>query len=271
MEPYLDPFQVQSPNSEEKGYLVTSPEFSLKETMALGLDRIYEISQVYRSGEKGSLHTAEFLMLEFYVSGIDEFNLMEICSDLFEELELNFHSCGFSKDLMSKHSTESLFQTHLGISDSYSDLEKFCKKKYGFTGGERFDDLFFCVFLNEIEKHFQEGPYFVHSYPSELASLARVEGGRARRFEIYWKGVELGNAFYELNHIGEQRKRFEEEQDLRRKLGKEVYPIDEFFLERLEDLPDASGISIGLDRLFMIFLGHTNLKYLSPYYRGEKK
>lgn len=56
----------------------------------------------------------------------------------------------------------------------------------------------------------------------------------ARRFEIYWDGVEIGNAFYELGDSTEQRNRFKKEQELRKKLSKEVFPIDEDFLSCLE-------------------------------------
>lgn len=268
MEPYLDPFSVISPNQDEKGYLVTSPEYSLKQCISAGAEKIYEIAHVYRSGEKGRFHTAEFLMLEFYETKKDEFALMQTCLDLFETLENDFQKFGFKRENAEIISMENLFKKYLNCGYETEELISMLSR----NGTEKeqyssysYDDLFFLVFLNHIEPRLSEGPYFVHSYPKELASLARIDGRVARRFEIYWKNVEIGNAFYELNDHKEQKRRFEEEQKLRKELGKEVFALDEDFLESLKTLPECSGISIGLDRLFMICMNHDSLKLLSPY------
>lgn len=91
--------------------------------------------------------------------------------------------------------------------------------------------------------------------------------GVAKRFEIYWDGLELANAFYELSDVKEQRKRFAEEQELRSKLGKEVFPMDEDFLRSLENgFPDCAGISIGMDRLILRLSGKHGLGDISPYW-----
>ncbi|MCC6276049.1 MAG: hypothetical protein IT569_09345, partial [Leptospiraceae bacterium] len=66
-----------------------------------------------------------------------------------------------------------------------------------------------------------------------------------------------------------QKKRFQKEMELRRKLGKEIFEIDENLIRALEaGIGDSSGISFGLDRLFMIFMGHKNLRFVSPYYQS---
>jgi lysyl-tRNA synthetase class 2 len=271
MEPYLTPFQVSSPDLQEKGYLVTSPEYSLKQALGKGLDKIYEISQVYRSGEKGSLHTAEFLMLEFYAAGIDEFGLMDVCIELFLYLDDCLGVKLFPENVPKKISMPELFHQYLGISDSKKDLLDFLNKSRKGSSEEyenmRYDELFFLVFLNEIEPHLKGDLIFLYNYPEELASLARVIERRARRFEIYWKGSEIGNAFYECTSQEEMKKRFQEEQLLRKSLSKEVFEMDANFMNSLEEgIPESSGIAIGLDRLFMIYAGHTDLKYLSPYF-----
>lgn len=273
MEPYLDPFVVSSPHSQKEGYLVTSPEYSLKMALSFGLEKVFEIGQVYRSGEKGDLHTREFLMLEFYQVGIDEFGLMEVCMDLFEHLEKNFHSIGFSKEKCKKFSVLEVFHKILGIGYSREELENFLAENYYKTkeyNVMRYDDLFFLTFLNFIEPQFSNDVIFLYHYPAPLASLAKIDGNVAKRFEIYWDRVELGNAFYELNDKQKQIQRFQEEQDLRRELGKEVFEIDWDFVNSLDNLPDCSGIAIGLDRLFMIFMKEKSLRYVSPYWKSEK-
>jgi elongation factor P--(R)-beta-lysine ligase len=269
MEPYLTPFSVSDPSGKELGYLVTSPEYSLKQALSLGMSKIYEISQVYRSGERGALHSAEFLMLEFYISGIDEQALMDVCTELFLYLDQKFISIGFQDTPPQKKRIPDLF-AELGISDSREDLLLYLQKTgrgRGLGKDAPYEDLFFLVFLNEIEPSFQGGIYYIYDYPAPLASLAKVEGDRAKRFEIYWNGVEIGNAFQECTSLDIMKERFIEEQEVRRSLSKEVFAMDENFLEALQrGIPESAGIAIGLDRLLMIYLGHRDLSCLSPYY-----
>ncbi len=273
MEPYLTPFSVNSPDFLEKGYLVTSPEYSLKQALGMGLQKIYEITQVYRSGEKGNMHTAEFLLLEFYAVGIDEFGLMDVCSELFKYIDKSLGIDIFKENEPKKISMPELFHQYLGISDSKRDLLEFLKKNRKGSSEEyenmRYEELFFLVFLNELEPKLKEDLIYLYDYPLELASLAKVVQNRARRFEIYWKGSEIGNAFYECTSHEIMKKRFKEEQLLRKSLSKEIFEMDVNFMNSLEKgIPESSGIAIGLDRLFMIYSGHTDLKYLSPYFRS---
>ncbi len=267
MEPYLTPFSVSDPSGKELGYLVTSPEYSLKQALSLGMSKIYEISQVYRSGERGTLHSAEFLMLEFYISGMDEQALMDVCTELFLYLDQKFISIGFQDTPPQKKRIPDLF-AELGISDSREDLLLYLQKTgRGLGKNAPYEDLFFLVFLNEIEPSFQDGIYYIYDYPAPLASLAKVEGDRAKRFEIYWNGVEIGNAFQECTSLDVMKERFLEEQEIRRSLSKEVFAMDENFLNALHrGIPESAGIAIGLDRLLMIYLGHRDLSCLSPYY-----
>ena len=77
----------------------------------------------------------------------------------------------------------------------------------------------------------------------------------AERFELYASGLELANGFSELNDAREQRARLEEEQRMRGRLGREVFPLDERFLASLDRMPDAGGVAVGVDRLLMLLTG----------------
>jgi lysyl-tRNA synthetase class 2 len=101
-------------------------------------------------------------------------------------------------------------------------------------------------------------PTFLVEYPASMASLARLkpdDPGVAERVELYAGGVELANGFSELTDAAEQRRRLAEEQELRRRLGKPVYPLDEEFLAAVGRMPPSAGVAVGLDRLLMLCLG----------------
>ena len=98
----------------------------------------------------------------------------------------------------------------------------------------------------------------LYEYPLPLAALARAKPGSdkvAKRFELYACGVELANAFGELGDAVEQRARFEAAMAEKEKLYGERYPIDADFLAALDQMPPASGIALGVDRLVMLATG----------------
>jgi len=101
-----------------------------------------------------------------------------------------------------------------------------------------------------------------YEYPSCEAALARVCAHDARvaeRFELYASGVELANGFGELKDANEQRRRFEEEMEIKQRVYGERYPIDEELLQALALMPEASGVALGLDRLIMLATGATRI------------
>ncbi|AOP36595.1 elongation factor P--(R)-beta-lysine ligase [Leptospira tipperaryensis] len=271
MEPYLDPFLVHSPSEKERGYLITSPEYSLKEILSKGLERIYEITHTFRSGEEGSpFHSAEFLMLEFYTVGMRLEGLMDFCTDLLEILDAKFHSFGFQRSEIRRMTVEEALREYAGCGISHEELDKVIKEQRLTANQDEkrtYEDSFFLVFLNLVEAHLPKGFTFLYHYPPELAALSQIENGFARRFELYFGNLELGNAFQELTDPEEQFSRFRSEQDLRKRLGKEIFPIDSGLERALkEGIPNSCGISIGLDRLFLSILGGASLRETSPYY-----
>ena len=185
MEPYLDPFSVSSPHLQKEGYLITSPEYSLKQALSLGFEKIYEIAHTYRSGEKGELHTKEFLMLEFYIAKMNEQELIRFCIVFFEYLDQNFKKIGFQSSDCIIISMEELFFQKTGRGISRIDLvQTILEKKYLTEKAAlnySYDDLFFLTFLNCVERDLPDSTVFIYDYPPELASLARVENGKAKR------------------------------------------------------------------------------------------
>ena len=98
------------------------------------------------------------------------------------------------------------------------------------------------------------GPVFLIDYPPQAASLAKIRGDVAERWEFYSDGIELANCFTELCDPDEQRRRFLMAKEERMQLGEAAYPIDEGFLDVLGDIKSAAGVALGVDRLVMRLL-----------------
>jgi len=131
------------------------------------------------------------------------------------------------------------------------------KKGYKVDDTTPYDGLFFSVFMNEIEPKLGfDKPVIVYEYPASMAALAKKcpdDERYAERFEVYIAGMELCNAFTELNDSAEQRERLEQEHEERQKMGKELYPVDQSFLRALEfGMPPSGGNALGVDRLVML-------------------
>lgn len=277
MEPHLNPFETEfaDPQGEnQKLYLNTSPELQMKKLLGAGFGNIYNITKVFRNGEMGGgRHNPEFTMLEWYRINADYKNVMEDCENLVAELAktLNLnnslifdnHKVDISKP-WAKLSIKELFQQYCEIDlEQNKNYETFSKtaQNHGYKTDnlKDWDEIFYKIFLNEIEPCLGfEKPIFVYDYPAGQAALSKKKQDNpfwAERFELYIAGNEIANAYSELTDSKEQRNRLEEEQNLRKKLNKPVFHIDEEFLTSLESITTpCAGIALGIDRLFMVLL-----------------
>jgi lysyl-tRNA synthetase class 2 len=127
------------------------------------------------------------------------------------------------------------------------------------------EDLYFRIFLDRIEPKLGIGaPTILYDYPISMAALSRPKPDDSRlaeRFELYVCGLELANAFSELTDAAEQRARFIADQERKKSLYGETYPIDDDFLAALEHaLPNCAGIALGFDRLVMLCTGAANIE-----------
>jgi len=273
-EPYLSPMRVSVHDETGKefvGYLHTSPEYTMKKMLATGWDKIFSVCKCYRDYESfGGTHEPEFTMIEWYRAGEDFFALMKDVESMFgfilQKLSSNFQFSIFNFQSISnfqfkKFSMSELWQQFAGIDlDNYLETEKMfelcVEKKYNAKEDESYEDLFYRIFLNEIEPKLKDmGGVIVHHYPAQMAALSRLsptDSRYAERFEVYVNGLELANAFSELTDADEQLKRLQEERALRQKLGKDVYDIDMEFVEALKTMPPSAGIALGVDRLVQV-------------------
>ena len=131
---------------------------------------------------------------------------------------------------------------------------------------DTWSDVFSRVIVEKIEPNLGVGrPAILCEYPLPEAALARPKPGDPRvaeRFELYVCGVELANGFGELTYAEEQRRRFEDEMRVKLARYGETYPIDEDFLAALREMPEASGVALGFDRLVMLATGCGNVRHV---------
>jgi lysyl-tRNA synthetase class 2 len=269
LEPFLDPFETHWVLGSQRHslYLPTSPEFHLKKALVQGFEKCFELKECFRNGEKSVHHQPEFLMLEWYRAFNNLDTLVEDLQGLICGLQKQF----FPNENVFKIKTikmEDLWLQHLDFKltpqTTLQELQDLAQRLNLDPREDDFDDLFNLIFLEKLEPRLKESlePVIVFHYPPTQAALARLTSeGWADRFELYWRGLELANAFHELNDPLEQRRRFHKDQEKKRLLGKEVVPVDEEFLRALEwGMPPSSGIALGVERLFMALLRIENIK-----------
>jgi lysyl-tRNA synthetase class 2 len=267
LEPFLDPFETRFDfgKKSQNFYLPTSPEFHLKKALTLGFENCFEIKDCFRNGELGPTHQPEFQMLEWYRAYSTIESIMSDIQDLFSYLEnvLFQRNSMVVENIKMEELWSWVLDFELTPQSTAQDLLKLCQSINLQTHDHDFDDIFHLLFLEKIEPFLKlkSNPVIIWHYPPSQAALARITPeGWADRFEVYWKGFELANAFHELNDPVEQRRRFEKDQEKKKSLGKKIVPIDEEFMAALEwGMPPSSGIALGVERLFMAFFDLTDL------------
>ena len=233
-------------------FLQTSPELAMKRLLAAGHIRLFQICRVWRAAERGSRHLPEFTLLEWYRARADYHALMQDCEKLLTRLVPQQHLAwqGQVFDLAPPWE-------RLPVQDAFRRFAGMTPQQALRTG--RFDE----ILTERVEPQLgRKKPTFLIEYPTELAALARTKPDDptvAERFELYIGGLEVANAFSELNDPVEQRRRFQRDEEQRRAAGKAPVPLPEPFLKELETLPAAAGIALGIDRLVMLLTDQADI------------
>ena len=280
-EAHLSAFATESigPDGARQGlYLHTSPEFAAKKLLAAGENRIFDFARVFRNRERGVLHAPEFTMLEWYRARApyqavvdDSLALLRIAAGTTGARSFSFRSRSCDPHAEAERLTVAAAFTHHASIDLMATLSPTGEgdrgalatqaRRSGFdvTESDSWADIFSKVLVARVEPMLGlERPTVLFEYPRCEAALARACGHDPRlaeRFELYVCGVELANGFGELTDPVEQRARFEGEMDEKQRVYGERYPIDEDFLAALAEMPEASGVALGFDRLVMLATG----------------
>ncbi len=236
---------------KQKLYLPTSPEYHLKKVLSWGAPKIFEMTRAFRNGEWGKEHFPEFEMLEWYrqpgsyeeiAKDVEE--LLKKIWDAFQKNQANLSELGEVKHYQVKD----LFLKHAQINLDHP-LES---------------DEFHQIFVEKIDPVLEkENLVFLWNFPASLRALSKLDEKDPRyckRFEVYWRGIELGNAFDELIDVQELRKVCESDRQKRLEKYAKSPDLDEAFIEAHQHLAkNMGGIAMGMDRLFQWAVGADNL------------
>ncbi|MCZ6892250.1 MAG: lysine--tRNA ligase [Chloroflexi bacterium] len=259
-------------------YLRIATELYLKRLIVGGMDRVFEIGRVFRNEGIDMDHNPEFTLLESYEAYADYNDVMEMVEQMVATVAqavlggtVVAHQ-GNEIDLSPPWQRVSLYEAihkHTGIDiESYPDAESLGAemRKRGVEASDRMSRgrLLDKLLGSAVEPHLVQ-PTFLMDYPVEMSPLAKAKPDNphyVERFEAFAGGMEIANAFTELNDPAVQRQRFQEQEALRAQYGGEDFDrLDEDYLTALEyGMPPTGGLGIGIDRLVMLLTGQRTIR-----------
>jgi lysyl-tRNA synthetase class 2 len=280
------PFKTHHNEYDRDLFLRIAPELYLKRLLVAGLDRVYEINRSFRNEGVSTRHNPEFTMLEVYWAYADYQEMMQLCQDLFADIAQEV-----IKDTKFVYQGKTIDLSPPWLRRSFADL---VKEKFNILAQDepkmalkKLQDKGFAkdmsrlsrsqvakVIEEVLEEDMSFNPTFVTDYFTSLCPLAKTRKDNpliSERFELYVGGLEIGNAYSELNDPIEQKRRFEEE--IRELNSDEKKAVDQDYVLALEHgMPPAAGLGIGIDRLVMLFTDQASIRdvILFPLLRPER-
>ena len=266
---HLDAFELETTvGASPARYLITSPEYQMKRLLADGYEKIFQVTKVFRRGERGARHNPEFTMLEWYRANASVLDVMRDTEELVAETTDGKIALGPRRVL-----TMPPFP-RMTVCEAFESFARVTPDETLRLAAEE-EDVFFRLLVERVEPKIEllDRPLFLTEYPATQASLARNKPDDPRvaeRFELYVAGVELCNGFGELTDPTEQRARLERDRRERKIRGLPVYPLDERFLGALvRGIPESGGNALGVDRLVALACGTTNIGDVMAFTEDE--
>jgi lysyl-tRNA synthetase class 2 len=264
------PFTTHHNALDRELYLRIATELYLKRLIVGGLERVYEIGKDFRNEGLSPKHNPEFTMLEWYEAYADYNDVAARCEQLISYVASEIEYSG-EVDFTPPWRRETLagaIRDRCGIDIlALRDRDALAAEMRSHEMVVPEDDTWPQLVDELLTKHVEPTliqPTFLLDYPVELSPFAkrhRSSEGLVERFEAYAGGMEIANAFTELNDPDEQRRRFEEQVRYAASGDQEAQPYDEAFVTALEHgMPPTGGIGIGIDRLVMLLTGQRSIR-----------
>ncbi len=268
------PFTTHHNALDRDLYLRIATELYLKRLVVGGIDKVYELGKDFRNEGISHKHNPEFTMLEWYEAYADYNDVAEeleqLVSDVAQEVlgTTKIEREGETIELAPPWRRETLrdaIRERTGIDVLEHPSREQLAEAMGTEADpqEGWGKLVDGLLSKEVEPTLIQ-PTFIVDYPVELSPFAkrhRIEEGLVERWEAFVGGIEISNAFTELNDPDEQRRRFEEQAEELARGDEETQPYDEVFVESLEQgMPPTGGVGLGIDRLVMILTGAKSLR-----------
>jgi len=241
-------------------YLRIAPELYLKRLIVGGLERVYEINRNFRNEGVSTQHNPEFTMLEFYQSYTDYEGLMEFTCELLKQVAID--------------ATGSAVVEYDGHTLDFGNIKRISMQEAVGAEVPLYGHALVEAFERNVEPKLYE-PTIIFDFPVEVSPLAKQKASDpafAERFEIFVAGMEIGNAYTELNDPQEQRQRFEMQLELKKAGDEEAHQMDEDYIRALSyGMPPTGGEGIGIDRLTMLLTNSKSIRdvILFPLLRPE--
>jgi len=262
------PFTTHHNALDRTLYLRIATELYLKRCIVGGLERVYELGKDFRNEGLSTKHNPEFTMLEFYEAYADYNDVADRLEKLVSSVAEQVGASGpidFTPPWRRVTLRDAIRdETQIDI------LEHRDRAALASAIGERLptEDRTWPQLVDDLLSRFVEPklqqPTFVMDYPVQLSPFAkahRSEEGLTERWEAFCGGVEIANAFTELNDPDEQRERFEAQARLAAEGDEEAAPYDEVFVQALEQgMPPTGGVGLGMDRLVMALTDHSSIR-----------
>jgi lysyl-tRNA synthetase class 2 len=272
------PFKTHHNALDRDLYLRIATELYLKRLIVGGLEKVYELAKNFRNEGVSHKHNPEFTMLETYEAYADYLDVAAMTEELVAhaaretlgtttvevegrpiDLAPPWRRVTLRDAILERTGID--FRAHSDRDSLAAAMRSAGIEPPGESNG--FGKLVDELLSKHVEPTLIE-PTFVLDYPIELSPFAkahRSESGLVERFEGFVGGIEIANAFSELNDPDEQRRRFEDQRRLQTAGDEEVQPYDEDFVEALEHgMPPTGGLGVGIDRLVMVLSGRTSIR-----------
>lgn len=281
---FAEPFITHHNAQDMKLYLRIANELYLKRLIVGGINRVFEFAKDFRNEGMDKTHNPEFTQVEFYQAYADYEDMMNLVEEIFENLvpdgniEYQGQKIDFKRPWKRIDFYESIKEkTNFDIKDKTVDELKEIAKKLNIdienkkTSGKIIDEIF-----SETVQKDLINPTFVINQPIEISPLAKIHrniSGVVERFEPIIAGMEVGNAFSELNDPLDQEERFKEQIEERKKGDSEAFEFDLDFIEAIKHgMPPTGGVGLGIDRIVMILTDSPSIKdvILFPLLKKEK-